>query len=147
MYITIMTSVTIQEAPQFLSFYLIPLLFFGYLYIPSLRSSLYIHGFIIAIIGCLDAYYQSLPNVFLSLFVYAIHIAIVIPMILYPEWNISYLAIFLLWCAILIIHYLPWWPYAIKKDTMIDIYLLLFCIFTLMIHLFLHPSLRNNSSS
>ena len=141
-----MNNITIYDIPKFLSLYIIPSFLFLYLYYPNTRSSLFIHGFIITIIGCLDIYYRKNLHLFLKVITYIVHIVIIIPILLFPQFNISYSSILLLWCAIFLILFLPWWPYAIKRKSMLNLYLLLFSLFTLMINLFLHPFHYNNNS-
>ena len=66
-----MNNITIYDIPKFLSLYIIPSFLFLYLYYPNTRSSLFIHGFIITIIGCLDIYYRKKPSfIFKSYYIY-----------------------------------------------------------------------------
>ena len=129
---------------QYLSLYLIPFIILSYTFIPSSRSALFIHGIIITIIGCLDNYYNAIPFI-IKILTYIVHLIILIPIVLYPTYIVSYLTLFLFVIALLVIKHLPWWPYSLKRKSMLQIYIILFCSYLFMLSLFPPLFLHNNN--
>ena len=133
-----------KPVTQYLSLYLIPFIILTYTFIPSTRSSLFIHGIIITIIGCLDNYYNTIPFI-IKILAYIVHLIILIPLALYPTYIVSYLTLFLFVIALLVIKHLPWWPYSLKRKSMLQIYIILFCSYLFMLSLFPPLFLHNNN--
>ena len=81
----------------------------------------------IALAGCLDLYYVSRKNNFMlanlfHLFVAIAHLILLYPLTHYKKYLKPTIAGFILsLLAILIIIYMPWWPYFVKRNTFIII--------------------------
>lgn len=133
-----------MKLTQYLSLYLIPLIILSYIFIPSIRSGLFIHGIIVTIIGCLDNYYKTIPFM-IKILAYIVHLIILIPLALYPIYTVSYLTLIFFGIALLVIKHLSWWPYSLKRITMLRIYILLFCSYLLMLTLF--PPLYHHNNN
>ena len=117
----------IYNLSRYLSFYLIPGLILIYIYIPQSRTTLFLHGFDVCIVGIIDIilhtkYLSIIGKIGTSI----LHILIIIPMILYPVFTSNIGSILVLFLGITMIWFLPWWPYTMQKKTMIALYILIY---------------------
>ena len=122
----------LQKIPQFLSLYLIPGLILLYIYVPTLRNTLFIHGFDICTVGLIDVFFQPIP-LWVKPIGHILHIIIIIPMLMYPATDTPFTSILLLLIAIGVIFYLPWWPYQTKRKTMAFTYIIFYFIMMLFV--------------
>ena len=132
MYIKMKLLKVIKNIPKFLSLYLIPGFILLYIYIPVFRNSLFIHGFDICIVGIIDVFFQPIP-LWIKPIGHFLHTILLIPILIYPATYTPFSSIVLLGLAILVILYLPWWPYQTKRKTMAFTYLLLYFIMMLFV--------------
>ena len=99
----------------------------------------------IALVGCLDIYYVSrkfndmFSNVF-YIVVLILHLILLYPFIYYKKYLKPTIVGFILsLVAILIIMYLPWWPYLVKKNTFITLLIIINILSTIGWYLLYSP--------
>jgi|UniRef100_A0A6C0E8H4 hypothetical protein len=124
-----------------LSYFLIPLACVIYIYIPNTRKYLLYHIVCIGIIGTIDTYYNYIENnigIGTAVISTLVHLSLLIVLINFKKYGgISIISLFLLCIANLTILLLPYWPYPIKRETLLIlynlIYISLYFAFTLLL--------------
>ncbi len=109
-----------------LSFLLIPLIYFLYNYVPKSREYILYHIVCIGIIGTIDTIYGYIENnigfgiLIISVIIHLLLLIVLINFDKYGKLNTP--SLFLLFVANLIILFLPYWPYSIKRESTVYLY-------------------------
>ena len=99
----------------------------------------------IALAGALDIYYvnQKFKDMFSNVFhivLLILHLILLYPLIYYKKYLKPTIVGFILsFLAILIIMYLPWWPYLVKKNTFITLLIIINILSTIGWYLLYSP--------
>jgi hypothetical protein len=113
-----------------LSYFLIPLACLIYICIPNTRKYLLYHIVCIGIIGTIDTYYNYIENnigIGTAVISTIVHLSLLIVLINFKKYGgISIISLFLLFIANLTILLLPYWPYPIKRETLLILYNLIY---------------------
>jgi len=109
-----------------LSYFLIPLIYFLYNYVPNIRTYLLYHIVCVGIVGTIESVYGYLENnigigtLFISSI---IHLSLLSVLIHFKKYGkINMISLVLLFMANLIIFFLPYWPYSIKRESTFILY-------------------------
>jgi len=109
-----------------LSFLLIPLIYFLYNYVPKSREYILYHIVCIGIIGAIDTVYGYIENnigIGILIISVIIHLLLLIVLINFDKYGkLNTPSLFLLFVANLIILFLPYWPYSIKRESTAYLY-------------------------
>ena len=115
-----------------LSYLLIPLIYFLYIYHPHTRKYILYHIVCIGIIGTIDTLYSySQTDIgFITAFISTIiHVSLLIVLFHFKKYGeINKISIFLLLIANCIILILPYWPYSIKRESTLFLYNLIYVL-------------------
>jgi hypothetical protein len=109
-----------------LSYLLIPLIYFLYNYVPKSREYILYHIVCIGIIGAIDTIYGYIENnigfgiLIISVIIHLLLLIVLINFDKYGKLNTP--SLFLLFVANLIILFLPYWPYSIKRESTAYLY-------------------------
>ena len=115
-----------------LSFLLIPLIYFLYNYVPKSREYILYHIVCIGIIGTIDTIYGYMENnigfgiLIISVIIHLLLLIVLINFDKYGKLNTP--SLFLLFVANLIILFLPYWPYSIKRESTVYLYNLIYIL-------------------
>ena len=114
-----------------LSYFLIPFIYFLYNYFPTIRTYILYHIVCTGIVGTIDSGYSYNKNnigigtLFISSIV---HLSLLIVLIHFKKYGkINIISIVLLFVANLIIFFLPYWPYSIKRESTSLLYNFIYC--------------------
>jgi len=120
-----------------LSYLLIPIIFLLYNYLHNTRKYILYHAVCIGIVGIIECYYSyikkniGIVTVIISTIIHLLLLLVLIDFKKNGEINI--ISLILLLIANLIIIFLPYWPYAIEKKTILisynTIYFLLYFVY------------------
>ena len=109
-----------------LSYFLIPLIYVLYNYVPNIRTYILYHIVCVGIVGTIDSVYGYLENnigigtLFISSI---IHLSLLSVLIHFKKYGkINMISLVLLFMANLIIFFLPYWPYSIKRESTFVLY-------------------------
>jgi hypothetical protein len=109
-----------------LSYFLIPLIYVLYNYVPNIRTYLLYHIVCVGIVGTIESVYGYLENnigigtLFISSI---IHLSLLSVLIHFKKYGkINMISLVLLFMANLIIFFLPYWPYSIKRESTFILY-------------------------
>ena len=109
-----------------LSYLLIPIVLLLYVFLPNTHKYILYHAVCIGIIGTIECYYMYIENnlgigmAFLSII---LHLSLLIVLINFKkDGRINIISLLLLVIADLIIVFLPYWPYSIKRETLFILY-------------------------
>ena len=109
-----------------LSYFLIPLIYVLYNYVPNIRTYILYHIVCVGIVGTIDSVYGYLENnigigtLFISSI---IHLSLLSVLIHFKKYGkINMISLVLLFMANLIIFFLPYWPYSIKRESTFILY-------------------------
>jgi hypothetical protein len=109
-----------------LSYFLIPLIYFLYNYVPNIRTYLLYHIVCVGIVGTIESVYGYLENnigigtLFISSI---IHLSLLSVLIHFKKYGkINMISLVFLFMANLIIFFLPYWPYSIKRESTFILY-------------------------
>lgn len=109
-----------------LSYFLIPLIYFLYNYVPNIRTYILYHIVCVGIVGTIESVYGYLENnigigtLFISSI---IHLSLLSVLIHFKKYGkINMISLVLLFMANLIIFFLPYWPYSIKRESTFVLY-------------------------
>lgn len=113
-----------------LSYFLIPLAYFIYIYLPNTRKYFLYHIVCIGIIGTIDTYYNYIENnigIGIAFISTIIHLSLLIVLLNFKKYGrINIISLLLLVIADLTIVLLPYWPYSIKRETLFILYNLIY---------------------
>lgn len=120
-----------------LSYILIPFIFLLYSYLHNTRKYILYHAVCIGIIGTIESYYSySKKNIGIVTAIIStiIHLLLLLVLIDFKKnGEINIISLIMLFIANVIILFLPYWPYSIKRKTILisynTIYFLLYIIF------------------
>jgi hypothetical protein len=109
-----------------LSYFLIPLIYVLYNYVPNIRTYILYHIVCVGIVGTIESVYGYLENnigigtLFISSI---IHLSLLSVLIHFKKYGkINMISLVLLFMANLIIFFLPYWPYSIKRESIFVLY-------------------------
>jgi hypothetical protein len=128
-----------------LSYLLIPLIYFLYNYLHNTRKYILYHIVCIGIIGTIDCFYSYNENnigigtVFISAIIHLLLLIVLSDFTKYGKINI--ISLVLLFFANLIILFLPYWPYSIKRKTTIILYNTIYII-QFIFYIFLNKRIK-----
>ena len=128
-----------------LSYLLIPLIYFLYNYLHYTRKYILYHIVCIGIIGTIDCFYSYNENnigigtAFISAIIHLLLLIVLSDFIKYGKINI--ISLVLLFFANLIILFLPYWPYSIKRKTTIILYNTIYII-QFIFYIFLNKRIK-----
>ena len=109
-----------------LSYLLIPFIFLLYNYLHNTRKYILYHAVCIGIIGTIESYYSYSKKdmgIVTAIISTIIHLLLLLVLIDYKiNGKLNIISLILLFIANLIILFLPYWPYSIKKDTILILY-------------------------
>ena len=109
-----------------LSYFLIPLIYVLYNYVPNIRTYILYHIVCVGIVGTIDSVYGYLENnigigtLFISSIIHLSLLSVLIHFKKYGKINI--ISLVLLFMANLIIFFLPYWTYSIKRESTFVLY-------------------------
>jgi hypothetical protein len=124
-----------------LSYILIPLVVFLYIYVIKSRNFILYHAICIGIIGTINCYYKYIENtigIVTSIVSAIIHLSLLLLLVDFKKnGKINMISLILLLIANLTILLLPYWPYSIKRETVLLLYNGIY-IFLYFIYVFLY---------
>jgi hypothetical protein len=115
-----------------LSYVLIPLIYYIYIYLPNTLSYFLYHIVCIGIIGTIDCVYKYNENAIgIGILIISIllHLSLLVVLNHFKKYRkINIISILLLILADIIILFLPYWPYSIKRETLFLLYNFIYVI-------------------
>ena len=108
------------------SYLLIPFIFLLYNYLPNTRKYILYHAVCIGIIGTIECYYSySEKNIGIVTAIVStiIHLLLLFVLVDFQKYGkINFISLVLLFVANLVILFLPYWPYSIKREYILILY-------------------------
>lgn len=123
-----------------LSYVLIPLIYYIYIYMPNTLSYFLYHIVCIGIIGtidCINKYNENTIGIGIVIISILLHLSLLIVLNHFKKYGqINIISILLLVLANITILFLPYWPYSMKRETLCIlynfIYIFLYIVYTLL---------------
>lgn len=113
-----------------LSYFIVPIVIILYFFYSFIRPIVFTHCFVILIIGWIDTYFKIIKYnnyIILGILSFIGHLLLILPIIYFKKIYYSNKNTYiLLLFAILLLFFLPYWPYILTKEEMILLYLFLF---------------------
>lgn len=123
-----------------LSYLLIPLSVYLYLYVASFRSYLLYHMVccgLIGTIGTINDYRLDITGIVFTITSIIIHLVMLLVLIQFKKYGkINKISLFLLFIANLIIIYLPFWPYSFSRRIILFLYNLFYSILCIIRYMY-----------
>ena len=109
-----------------LSYLLIPFIFLLYNYLPNTRKYILYHAICIGIIGIIECYYSYIEQnigFVIAIISTIIHLLLLFVLVDFQKYGkINFISLVLLFVANLVILFLPYWPYSIKREYILILY-------------------------
>jgi hypothetical protein len=109
-----------------LSYLLIPFVFLLYNYLPNTRKIILYHAVCIAIIGIIECYYSYIEKnigIVIAIISTLIHLSLLFVLVDFQKYGkINLFSLVLLLIVNLVILFLPYWPYSIKRESLLLLY-------------------------
>ena len=109
-----------------LSYLLIPFVFLLYNYLPNTRKYILYHAICIGIIGIIECYYSYIEKnigFVIAIISTIIHLLLLFVLFDFQKYGkINFISLVLLFVANLVILFLPYWPYSIKREYILILY-------------------------
>ena len=110
-----------------LCYFIVPIVIILYIFYSFIRPIIFTHCFVVLIIGCIGTYLKFKNNIILGILSFIGHLLLILPIIYFKKIYYSNKNTYiLLLFAILLLYFLPYWPYILTKEEMILLYLFLF---------------------